>query len=75
MGQAGPDGRTAASLAEKLAEWGNTALSEKERAILLTLAWRHADPLDRVRARREDLLDEGEEALVRALEVEFGGPQ
>jgi hypothetical protein len=65
-----PDTETAARLAAKLAAWGNSALSERERNLMLYLLWRHADPLDRIRAK-PNILDTAEEEFVSNLEVEF----
>ncbi|WP_158827654.1 hypothetical protein [Streptomyces sp. NRRL S-118] len=70
-----PDKQTAAGLAAKLFDWGNAELSERERAILIDLAWRHAGPHDRMRVEQVDVLDPSEEALVRELESEFRRPE
>ncbi|MEJ8632553.1 hypothetical protein [Streptomyces sp. MS2.AVA.5] len=66
-----PDREAAKSLAAKMVEWGNTALSEKEREMLVDLVWRHADPHDRIRMETIDVLDADEEAFVAELESEF----
>ncbi|MFC9586765.1 hypothetical protein ACFVJ8_28625 [Streptomyces yangpuensis] len=70
-----PDRQTAASLAAKLVDWGDAELSDRERAILIDLAWRHTGPHDRMRMEQADVLDASEEALVRELETEFRRPE
>lgn len=66
-----PDRETATTLAGKMVEWGNAALSEKERGMLVDLVWRHADPHDHIRMGNADVLDADEEAFVTELESEF----
>ncbi|MDK1349132.1 hypothetical protein QNO09_39000 [Streptomyces sp. 378] len=70
-----PDRQTTASLAAKLVDWGNTELSDRERAILVDLAWRHTSLHERMRMDQADVLDASEEALVRELETEFRRPE
>ncbi len=45
-------------------------LSERDRCVLTTLLLRSVDPIDRVRLLSPELLSEGQEALLAAIETE-----